>query len=544
MRYRLQNLICTLALLAGGNLLKADAIFTNLVRFTYYNPPNVGANYWGAGRLSALVLGNDGNFYGTTDMGGTSGGDYADFYDYFPYLDNRQIYGYGTVFKMTPGGTFTSLYSFGNDVNQSRAFYYDGTTPVGNLVQGTDGNLYGVTANGGSATTTDSFGTRGPAPVGTAFSITTAGTLTTVFSFGNDAQFNTNLAISAWVSVSGGHPTTGLVQGSDGNFYGTTSVQGDYGWGTVFRLTPYAVLTTLHSFRAPDTNTGYNYDGYYPNSELVEGKDGNFYGTTSQGGESGGGTVYRITPDGAYTTLISFDGPNGFNPLGGLVLGKDGNFYGTTIAWGTSGNPVTYSVGTVFKLTTNGVLTVLHYFTGSAEEGWEPHGTLMQGSDGNLYGTTWSGGNTDGANLDGYGTVFQITTNGEFTTLHKFNGADGSHPDGALVQGPNGDIYGTTVNGGISFLGNQIGYASYDGYGTIFRITIPPTFQSVAETNGQINFIWSIMPGQMYQVQYNTDLASTNWLNSGSPVTASNAVASAAYCMTNMQCYYRIRLTQ
>jgi uncharacterized repeat protein (TIGR03803 family) len=275
---------------------------------------------------------------------------------------------------------------------------------------------YGITELGGGVPSVSN---------GTIFQITTYGALTSLYSFGSQG-YN-----SDFIWPDGRFPDAGLVQGSDGNFYGTATDSGTNGCGTVFQLTPGAMLTTLYSFTSPSDYPG-GPDGYGPHAELVQGADGNFYGTTAAGGNDGGGTVFKITPTGTFTPLTQFNGTNGWSPYAGLMLGNDGNFYGTTSA----GGPGEFSglgAGTIFKLTTNGVQTVLHYFTG-LEDGAFPDGGLIQGSDGNLYGTTAAGGNT-GNSPSGSGTVFEITTNGTLTTLYAFSGPDGQEPQGALVQG-------------------------------------------------------------------------------------------------------------
>jgi uncharacterized repeat protein (TIGR03803 family) len=215
-----------------------------------------------------------------------------------------------------------------------------------------------------------------------------------------------------------GDDPEGLVQGTDGNFYGTTA-GGGTGSGTIFKITPGGVLTTLHSF-----NTS---DGSSPLA-LVQGTDGNFYGTTYVGGDlscyDGGGygcgTVFKVTASGKLTTLHSFDGTDGSQPAASLVQATDGNFYGTTINGGAC------ILGTVFKITPSGELTTLYNFCGSSD-GWGP-GPLVQATDGNFYGTMYFGG------ASGLGTVFKITATGKLTTLHSFDGTDGSNPRGALVQ--------------------------------------------------------------------------------------------------------------
>ncbi len=183
-------------------------------------------------------------------------------------------------------------------------------------------------------------------------------------------------------------------------------------------------------------------DGQAPDGALVQGADGNFYGTTYYGGngpcDGGCGTVFRITPTGTLTTLHTFDSSDGANPEAGLILAKDGNFYGTTYAGG--GNAAcSGGCGTIFKITTTGALTTLHSF--EYTDGANPIAAVIQGSDGNFYGTTASGGATF------RGTIFKITTGGTLTMLHAFDGTDGSNP-AALVQGANGIFYGTTEFGG------------------------------------------------------------------------------------------------
>ena len=227
------------------------------------------------------------------------------------------------------------------------------------------------------------------------------------------------------------------MQGSDGNFYGTTIAGGAQGNGTVFKITPTGTLTTLYNFCYESSCP------QYPQAALVQGSDGNFYGTTPVGGTTYNGTVYEITPSGALTTLYNFcsqtNCTDGSKPYAGLVQATDGDFYGTTIAGGAQGN------GTIFKITPSGTLTTLYSFCsqsgcdyGLAEAG------LIQATDGNFYGTTDLGA----------GTVFTITPSGTFTTLYSFcsdpNCADGTSPLAALVQATNGNFYGTTSEGGAS----------------------------------------------------------------------------------------------
>ncbi len=230
----------------------------------------------------------------------------------------------------------------------------------------------------------------------------------------------------------------GLVQATNGNLYGTTYYGGAKDSGEVFEITPGGTLTTFHSFCSKSRCA----DGEYTYATPVQGTDGNFYGTTYLGGSKELGTVFKITPSGTLTTLHSFDGADGSQPLAGLVQGSDGNFYGTTNMGGSQGD------GEIFKITPSGTLTTLHSFCSrtACKDGRNPFAGLVQGTDGNLYGTTLEGG------AKGFGTVFKITPSGTLTTLHSFctqSGCpDGQFPQTGLVQATNGNLYGTTITGG------------------------------------------------------------------------------------------------
>jgi uncharacterized repeat protein (TIGR03803 family) len=346
---------------------------------------------------AALVKGNDGNFYGTTEYGGASG--------------------MGTVFQATTNGTLTTLVSF-NGIN--------GSYPFAGLLQGSNGNFYGTTEYGGT-----------DGNYGTVFEMTPSGALTMLVSFNG---------------TNGSYPAAVLVQGSDGNFYGTTQSGGASGMGTVFQVTPVGVLTTLVSFN--------NTNGSVPLAGLVQGTNGNFYGTTFQGGDlsidgifnnSGAGTVFEMTPGGVLTTRVVFNGYNGANPAGGLVQGTNGNLYGTAAIGGNVSLNAGWGFGTAFKMTPGGTLTTLVSF--GLTNGYNPTAGLVQGSDGNFYGTT------DGGGAGGCGTVFQMTPAGVSTTLVSFKGANGNRPQAALVQGSDGNLYGTTEYGGAN------------GLGTVFQVT-------------------------------------------------------------------------
>ena len=235
-------------------------------------------------------------------------------------------------------------------------------------------------------------------------------------------------------------PYAGLVQGSDGNIYGTTASGGSSGRGTVFKIAPGGTETVVYSFPAGSSD---------PYTGLVQGSDGNFYGTTGAGGASDDGTVFKITPGGSATVLHAFPkvGSDGQTPYAGLIQGSDGNFYGTTYFGGSHG------FGTVFKVTPGGVETVLYSFAGGSD-GANPYADVIQGSDGNFYGTTYNGG------AGGLGTVFKLTPSGTETVLYSFaGGSDGANPEAGLTQAGDGNFYGATYLGGSA------------GAGTIFMIT-------------------------------------------------------------------------
>jgi uncharacterized repeat protein (TIGR03803 family) len=289
-----------------------------------------------------------------------------------------------------PAQTFRVLHSFDG---------VDGSNPNAQVIQATDGNLYGTTSNGG--------GNGG----GSVFRITPGTGLTTLYSFCSQ----TNCA-------DGLNPSSALVQAIDGNLYGTATVGGANGnYGTVFKLTLAGTLTVLHSF-CSETDCA---DGSSPPAELVQGTDGKFYGTTELGGTAGFGSVFMITPGGTLTTLHSFAGypTEGESPYAAPIQGPDGSLYGTT-GWG--GAPS--GVGTVFRITPSGTLIVLYDFCSQFEcaDGAGPYAGLVQGPDGNFYSTTFFGGAHDG------GTVFNIAPNGTLTTLYSFCSqygcADGAGP--------------------------------------------------------------------------------------------------------------------
>jgi len=337
--------------------------------------------------VAALVQGSDGNFYGTTVGGG--------------------LYDAGTVFKFTLDGTLTTLHSFNSA---------EGSGPEAALIQAKDGDFYGTTSFGG-----DNSG-------GTVFKMTMDGELATLYSF----------------DLTHGYlPRASLVQASNGDFYGLAEAGGASSGGTVFQLTSGGTLTTLYDFCSLDHCS----DGVFPFGWLVIGSGGDFYGTT-HGGATNAGTVFKITLDGALTTLHSFNYTDGSSPYAGLAQGTDGSFYGTTAYSGPS------DAGTVFKITPEGALTTLHYFCTeqSCPDGAVPFAGLVQGTEGNFYGAAYTGG------AKRNGTIYKITPQGALATLYTFSGPDGANPQGRLVQGADGYFYGTTETGGAN------------NRGTIFRL--------------------------------------------------------------------------
>src|SRR5579862_9477763 len=265
----------------------------------------------GSGPYAGLIQATDGNLYGTTESGGSSNG-------------------YGTVFKITPGGSLTTLYTF-----CSQSGCTDGAVPFSGLVQATNREFYGTTLEGGA--------NNG----GTVYKITSSGTLTTLYSFCSQSG-----------CTDGSGPYAGLIQATDGNLYGTTNHGGSSnGYGTVFKITPGGSLTTLYTFCSQSGCT----DGAVPFSGLVQATNREFYGTTLEGGANNGGTVYKITSSGTLTTLYSFCSQSGCTdgsgPYAGLIQATDGNLYGTTNHGGSSNG-----YGTVFKITPGGSLTTLYTF--------------------------------------------------------------------------------------------------------------------------------------------------------------------------------------
>ncbi|MBV9304050.1 MAG: hypothetical protein JOY62_11470 [Acidobacteriaceae bacterium] len=349
-----------------------------------------------------LVEGRDGSIYTTSPAGGANGN--------------------GTIFKFTPAGTLTVLYSFDGA---------HGAAPQGGLTLGTDGNFYGTTIQGGSA------------GYGTVFKITPAGSLTVLYNFTNGTD--------------GGQPYAAPIQAADGNFYGTTTSGGEAAFGTIYQITPVGKLTTIHAFTGSYTNAM---------APLLQGNDRNLYGTTFYGGSYNVGSIFRVSPSGTFTSLYTFNETNGGQPFAALIQGTDGNFYGTTSLGST------HSSGLIFQLMPSGVLNKLYAFGTIPGDGAWPYASLIQASDGNLYGATAAGGIGDG-----YGTIFefQLSPQPAYSLLIPFTPNLGENPQVPLLQHTNGVLYGLTNYGGT---GNQ---------GTIYSLNLQlPPFARLISTSGQV----------------------------------------------------------
>lgn len=309
------------------------------------------------------------------------------------------------------------------------------------LAQGLDGNLYGTTWEGGSNAK------------GVVFKLS-GGTITALHTFSG-------------VAPDGSFPSAGLVLGTNGKFYGTTELGGAFGGGIVFSMASSGVFKTLHSFNGAD--------GFDAEGALVQSTMGPFFGTTEGGGTAGGGTVFKISPAGSFTSLYNFGtkSGDGFFSFAGLAQGLDGKFYGTTVAGG--GNAC--NCGAVFNVTAGGTEKVLHGFGsgGNFFDGAQPISGLVRGLDGNFYGTAQGGGFQFGGN----GTVFKITPAGVLTPLHAFAGypGDGSLPYAGLTLGSDGNLYGTTFQGGSQ--------TAACNCGTVFQIAPDGTYRLLYSfTNG------------------------------------------------------------
>jgi len=351
--------------------------------------------------------------------------------------------------------TFTTLLTFSGE---------NGANPKSvTLVQASDGSLYGTTSAGGS-TANCSGG------CGTIFRISLDGKLTTLHNFCEQPSDCTE----------GTGPQAGLILAKDGNFYGTTVGGGSHnGNGTIFKMTPTGEVSTIYSFCAMQNCT----DGYSPYAALVQGADGNLYGTTSGGGIKDSGTVFKITPAGDFTTLYSFctkpDCADGSDPIAELTQGADGSLYGMTSQGGKGS-------GTIYRITSSGALTTIYAFCSKAQcaDGSNPKGGLIQASDGSFYGTTFSGGSGN------QGTFFAVTAQGALTTIFSFctGCAIGSSPYSTLVQGTDGSFYGTAY------------YSGATGQGTAFKATPPSKPPSKLRPTWKVTAVHSFDGSDAYPI--------------------------------------------
>lgn len=354
----------------------------------------------GATAYAGVIRDGKGNLYGTTNLGG--------------------VYGYGTVFKLDKSGNETVLYSF-------QGYPGDGANPYAGLVRDAAGNLYGTTSNGGA------YG------YGTVFKVSSNGIETALHNFTGGAD--------------GCYPYGSLLRKAS-NLYGAASMCGSSNWGVVFKLTKTGAETVLYSFTD-------GADGGAPVAGLILDKAGNLYGTTAEGGSSrcsalGCGVVFELSKTGAETVLHAFCAKSacldGGNPQSPLIQDAEGNLYGTTANRGA------YGGGTVFKVDTSAAFTVLYSFEGGSD-GWSPFAGLVRDADGNLYGTTLSGGTGTGCLGSSCGVVFKLDAQDTETILYRFEGGnDGGRPyAGVIRDGKN--LYGTTTLDGAF------------GNGTVFKLT-------------------------------------------------------------------------
>jgi uncharacterized repeat protein (TIGR03803 family) len=416
------TVLCFLALCSIG--LTTSAFAQNYTESVIYSFGSEGSH-----PFVGIAQGSDGKFYGVAYRGGAN--------------SNPQVG--GVAFSLTMDGGYTALHNF-------PASATDGSLPEGLMIQGTDGNYYGTTSEGGA----NDEANHGD---GTIFKLTPSGKLTILHSF------NASSATDA------GTPVAGLIQGTDGNFYGTASEGGPAGGGAVFKITPSGTFSVLHSFTYGATT-----DGFAPFGGLVQGSDGNFYGATTGGGANGCGTIFKITPSGSLTLLHSFAASEGAQPSASLVEGSDGAFYGTAVSGGSAN-----LYGSIFRITSSGTFSVLLSFTGSATDGGNSYAPLFPGSDGEFYGTAYSGG------ADNAGTFFKVTSGGKFSLIHSFaGGADGSLPNGGPLQGDDGNFYGTTDGGGAS------------ASGTVYEVTVSPALAPPVELTAPA----SVNPGASFTLSY------------------------------------------
>ncbi len=400
------------AILASGSLAQAAGI---KVLHRFIDTGSTPSHYaLGANPLSELVQASDGNFYGTTPYGGKG---------QCPNTSDGGYTGCGTIFRMTPAGAVTTLYSFPYDTATQTAPY--GAYPNAGLIQAKDGYLYGVAQQGGGGAYCNGPG------CGTVFRISLAGAFTLLHKFCGGSQ------PAGCPNVEGGRPVGHLVQAPNGVLYGTTQEGGIENQGTVFSITVHGAFQTLHLFQQ-DSAT----DGQGPAASLVVSPNGGtLYGTTAFGGDNGGGTVFSLSGT-TLKVLHSFDALNNgdadasFEPAAPVIFGPDGKLYGTT--GGSAG-------GTLYSLATNGSgFAVRYVFTGGGSFGGNSTATpLVLGSDGLMYGSELEGSVPCNCGSDGAIYKFNPST-GVLQGVASFTTETGGQSAGAIIEGKDGFLYGTT----------------------------------------------------------------------------------------------------
>jgi uncharacterized repeat protein (TIGR03803 family) len=462
----------SLLLLLGGVPGRAFAgvTFTNIFLFGGTN---------GSDPQGKLVQARDGYLYGVTESGGANND--------------------GVFYRIGLDGTFTQLASFTDDI---------GSSP-NDIVEGADGNFYGTSFYGGP---------NGRYADGTVFKATPDGQLTRIVAFGG---------------TNGLTPRMGLVAASDGNLYGGAAGGTNWGFspnsggGVIFRVATNGSFTVLAQLDSRAEQ------GFNPQTQLMQARDGLLYGTTWYGGSFitgigfGAGTVFRMTLDGQIAFLGSCDGTNANAAFFPLVQAPDGTFYGTSYG-GVNQLGYGSGLGNVFRVGMDGSISNLFSFSGT--NGCYPRGSILC-SDGNLYGMAGSGGSAAlPPAYSGSGNIFKLSPDGVFTVLVPFDSGTGGSPWCNLMQASDGNLYGV----------NQ---TSPGGQGAVFRLSLPlpANFKRIARTNNTVELTWSASASQVYQAQYRTNATTGEWLNLGGTVTATNGIMTTVDTIGADSCrFYRI----
>lgn len=424
-----------LAALAGPAAgLAAQTQVANVLPLANFATPPEGVDNWPRGVRSDLLLATDGNIY----FAAFAGGD-----------------GAGAIGRLTPADELTTLYALADDGSE-------GVNLIGSLIQASDGHLYGTAYLGGEE------------GGGTLFRVTLAGVFTVLHNFGGG-------------SPNAIFPYTGVAEGPDGLLYGTTLNGGVDNKGTIYRIAKDGTgYTVIHEFAGTD--------GENPEGQLVVGDDDWLYGTTMMGGDQNRGTVYRISIGGQHERLHSFPrlgafndqglatNSDGANPRAGLYLSTlDGNFYGTTYQGGEFG------YGSVFRITPAGGFSIVHSFGGPSFGGGSPLSRVTQDAAGNFYGTTEKGGYVN------RGSAWRLSAGGSFELLHGFIGTptDGYSPNAGLLAA-NGTIYGVSYLDNLSSAGSI--YRLDTGTGGMLPVTLSVS-ESQLVTGTPITLTWNAPAG-------------------------------------------------